>query len=188
MRSIQILVLLCALAIHTIASSLLLASAFQKELGTYLYESLLSVPNIQIYGPAPSLTVHRAPLCSFNIENVHPTDIAEILDLQVRSSSSVPVVYYWSFSMCLLSLFSIVSTDIAEIVTFVSSGNWFAGPFCFQHSVAIRSGHHCAQILHRTLGINASARASLHFYNTKDEVDTFVDALKATVDFLTDRY
>jgi selenocysteine lyase/cysteine desulfurase len=88
MRSIQILVLLCALerAIPTIASSLLLASAFQKELGTYLYESLLSVPNIQIYGPAPSLTVHRAPLCSFNIENIHPTDIVEILDLQVRSS------------------------------------------------------------------------------------------------------
>jgi cysteine desulfurase / selenocysteine lyase len=111
-------------AIPTIASSLLLASAFQKELGTYLYESLLSVPNVQIYGPAPSQTVHRAPLCSFNIENVHPTDIAEILDLQVRSSSSVPVVYYWSFSMCLLSLFSIVSTDIAEIGTFVSSGKF----------------------------------------------------------------
>lgn len=63
-----------------------LTSAFfavQKELGTYLYESLLSVPNVRIYGPAPSQTDHRAPLCSFNIENVHPTDIAEILDLQV---------------------------------------------------------------------------------------------------------
>ncbi|PWZ27210.1 Cysteine desulfurase 1, chloroplastic [Zea mays] len=124
--------------VQKLGADFLVASSHKKELGTYLYESLLSVPNVQIYGPAPSQTVHRAPLCSFNIENVHPTDIAEILDLQ--------------------------------------------------HSVAIRSGHHCAQILHRTLGINASARASLHFYNTKDEVDTFVDALKATVDFLTDRY
>ena len=84
----SILLLLCSIerAIPVIAFSLLLIFAVQKELGTYLYESLLSVPNVQIYGPAPSQTVHRAPLCSFNIENVHPTDIAEILDLQVCSS------------------------------------------------------------------------------------------------------
>jgi hypothetical protein len=57
--------------------------AIQKELGAYLYESLLSVPKVRVYGPAPSQSDHRAPLCSFNVENVHPTDIAEILDLQV---------------------------------------------------------------------------------------------------------
>lgn len=66
-----------------IACSLLFFCAAQKELATYLYESLLSVPNVRIYGPAPSQTDHRAPLCSFNVDNVHPTDIAEILDLQV---------------------------------------------------------------------------------------------------------
>ena len=58
----------------------------------------------------------------------------------------------------------------------------------FQHGIAIRSGHHCAQILHRTLGINASARASLHFYNTKEEVDAFIHGLKATIDFLTSQH
>jgi cysteine desulfurase/selenocysteine lyase len=73
-------------AIPVITFSLLFIFAVQKELGTYLYESLLSVPNVQIYGPAPSQTVHRAALCSFNVENVHPADIAEILDLQVCSS------------------------------------------------------------------------------------------------------
>jgi cysteine desulfurase/selenocysteine lyase len=56
---------------------------YENELATYLYESLIAVPNVRIYGPAPCQTVHRAPLCSFNVENVHPTDIAEILDLQV---------------------------------------------------------------------------------------------------------
>jgi cysteine desulfurase/selenocysteine lyase len=66
-----------------IAFSLLLFSAVQKELATYLYESLLSVPNVRIYGPAPSQTDHRAPLCSFNVENLHPTDIAQILNLPV---------------------------------------------------------------------------------------------------------
>jgi len=58
---------------------------YEKELGSYLYESLISVPNVRIYGPAPSQTDHRAPLCSFNVENVHPTDIAEILDQEVFS-------------------------------------------------------------------------------------------------------
>ncbi|GFY96477.1 NAD(P)-binding Rossmann-fold superfamily protein [Actinidia rufa] len=53
------------------------------ELSNYLYESLLSVPNIRIYGPKPSQTVSRAALCSFNIEDIHPTDIATFLDQQV---------------------------------------------------------------------------------------------------------
>jgi cysteine desulfurase/selenocysteine lyase len=77
----------------------------------------------------------------------------------------------------------------------VPSSIYFSSPcnvilmnYLFQHGVAIRSGHHCAQILHRTLGINASARASLHFYNTKEEVDVFVDALKDTIDFLTSEH
>lgn len=55
----------------------------QVELSNYLYESLRSVPNIRIYGPVPSQTVRRAALCSFNIEDIHPTDIATILDQQV---------------------------------------------------------------------------------------------------------
>ena len=43
--------------------------------------------------------------------------------------------------------------------------------------VAIRSGHHCAQVLMEKLDIVASSRASLYIYNTKEEVDIFVDAL-----------
>lgn len=37
-----------------------------------------------------------------------------------------------------------------------------------QSGVAVRSGHHCTQPLHRELGLNASARASLYFYNNKE--------------------
>lgn len=44
--------------------------------------------------------------------------------------------------------------------------------------VAIRSGHHCAQPLHRYLGINASCRASFAFYNTKHEIDKFIEGLE----------
>ena len=43
--------------------------------------------------------------------------------------------------------------------------------------IAIRSGHHCAQVLMEKLDIVASSRASIYIYNTKEEVDIFVDAL-----------
>ncbi|XP_062171980.1 cysteine desulfurase 1, chloroplastic isoform X2 [Alnus glutinosa] len=106
---------------------------YELELANYLHESLRAVPNIRIYGPVPSGNINRAALCSFNVENIHPTDIATFLDQQ--------------------------------------------------HGVAIRSGHHCAQPLHRCLGVSASARASLYFYNTKEDVDSLVWALKDTVSF-----
>ncbi|KAF2554494.1 hypothetical protein F2Q68_00013068 [Brassica cretica] len=106
---------------------------YEVELAKYLYEKLASVPDVRIYGPRPSESVQRAALCSFNVEGLHPTDLATFLDQQ--------------------------------------------------HGVAIRSGHHCAQPLHRYLGVNASARASLYFYNTKEDVDSFIVALADTVSF-----
>jgi len=50
--------------------------------------------------------------------------------------------------------------------------------------IAIRSGHHCTQPLHRALEINASCRVSFALYNTVEEVDRFlaaVDTVKATM-------
>jgi cysteine desulfurase/selenocysteine lyase len=51
--------------------------------------------------------------------------------------------------------------------------------------IAIRSGHHCTQPLHRILGAAGSARASLYFYNTRAEIDAFIVALKDTIDFFS---
>ena len=44
--------------------------------------------------------------------------------------------------------------------------------------VAIRAGHHCAQPLTKYLKQNATCRASFYFYNTTDDVDRLIDALK----------
>lgn len=52
-----------------------------------------------------------------------------------------------------------------------------------QEGIAIRSGHHCTQPLHRYLNISGSARASLYFYNTFADIDTFIMALKDTITF-----
>lgn len=41
----------------------------------------------------------------------------------------------------------------------------------------IRAGHHCAQPLHDHLGIHSTARASLMFYNTKEEIDRFLESV-----------
>ncbi|MGA9334848.1 MAG: cysteine desulfurase [Rudaea sp.] len=46
-----------------------------------------------------------------------------------------------------------------------------------QEGVAVRSGHHCAHPLMHFFGVPATLRASLAFYNTRDEVDGFVAAL-----------
>ncbi len=52
-----------------------------------------------------------------------------------------------------------------------------------QSGIAIRTGHHCTQPLHRELGISGTARASLYIYNTRGEIDTFVQELKGTIEF-----
>src|SRR5690606_19183950 len=49
------------------------------------------------------------------------------------------------------------------------------------HGVAVRAGQHCAQPLHRELGIAASTRASFYLYNAPAEVDAFADALAAVL-------
>lgn len=52
--------------------------------------------------------------------------------------------------------------------------------------VAIRAGHHCTQPLHRAIGAQSTARASLYFYNTREEIDVFIAALKEAIDFFGD--
>jgi cysteine desulfurase/selenocysteine lyase len=51
--------------------------------------------------------------------------------------------------------------------------------------IAVRSGHHCTQPLHRHLGINASARASLYLYSTATDVDRFIAGLKESIAFFS---
>lgn len=49
--------------------------------------------------------------------------------------------------------------------------------------VAVRAGHHCAQPLLNYLDVPATARASFYFYNTKEDADRLVEAIKATKEF-----
>ncbi len=51
--------------------------------------------------------------------------------------------------------------------------------------VEVRTGHHCAQPLMQRLGISGTVRASIAAYNTKEEVDDFIAALKRVIPILS---
>ena len=72
----------------------------------------------------------------------------------------------------------------ASIVSFVmaSAHAHDIGTIVDRAGVAVRTGHHCAQPLLQRLGLTATARASFGIYNTREEVDTLVEALGAVTE------
>lgn len=46
------------------------------------------------------------------------------------------------------------------------------------YGVSVRSGHHCAQPLMKYLGLNSTCRVSFYIYNTREEIDIFIESLK----------
>jgi len=57
------------------------------------------------------------------------------------------------------------------------------GQFLDDAGIAVRVGHHCAQPLHRRLGVTASTRASTYLYTTTDEVDHFLATMREIAPF-----
>lgn len=95
------------------------------ELTKYALEKMSQIKGIVIYGTKEILK--RGGVISFNFHDVHPHDIATIVD---------------------------------------------------REGIAIRSGHHCAQVLMERLDVAATNRASFYIYNTKDDVDKLIKSLE----------
>jgi len=53
-----------------------------------------------------------------------------------------------------------------------------------KYGVAVRAGHHCAHPLMKRYGVTATVRASIALYNTAEDVDAFLEALKKARSFL----
>ena len=70
----------------------------------------------------------------------------------------------------------------AGIVTFNMKGIFAqdAASYFNKNGIAVRSGNHCAKILINVIGVSESIRASMYFYNTKQEVDKFIEVIKDT--------
>jgi len=56
------------------------------------------------------------------------------------------------------------------------------GTILDQEGIAIRAGHHCAMPVMQRFGVPATARASLAFYNTREEVDALVRAIYKVIE------
>ena len=98
-------------------------AAHERELVGHALEKLAAIEGMTIYGPMDE----RAGVISFTLADIHPHDLATILD---------------------------------------------------HEGVAIRAGHHWAQPLMRRLNVSATARASFYVYNTEEDVDALVAALR----------
>ncbi|QLH04341.1 cysteine desulfurase [Nitrosopumilus oxyclinae] len=94
------------------------------ELTKYAIEKLSEVKGLHIYGTKD--ISKRGGVISFNFSDVHPHDVAQIIDGE---------------------------------------------------GIAVRSGHHCAQVLMERLNVAATSRASFYIYNTKQDIDILVNSL-----------
>ncbi|HFB62305.1 MAG TPA: aminotransferase class V-fold PLP-dependent enzyme, partial [Bacteroidetes bacterium] len=76
--------------------------------------------------------------------------------------------------------------DKAAVVSFLVNGihPYDLGMLLDQMGIAVRTGHHCAEPLMDFYGIPGTVRASFALYNTLEEVDIFVDAVKKAVGML----
>ena len=99
--------------------------AIEKDLVDYALPKLREMPFIELYG-CDSKRANKTGIITFNVKDVHPHDVASILDSQ---------------------------------------------------GVAVRAGHHCAQPLMKYLRQNATCRASFYLYNTREDVDRWLEAL-----------
>ena len=94
------------------------------DITKYALKRMSELKQIKLYGDTDIR--NRGGIISFNLGDIHPHDLATILN---------------------------------------------------DHGIAIRSGHHCAQILMEKLDVSATSRASFYIYNTKEEINIFINAL-----------
>lgn len=74
----------------------------------------------------------------------------------------------------------------ASVISFVMEGlhPFDIGTILDQFGIAVRTGHHCTQPLVAHYGLKGTVRASFAFYNTKQEIDEFIKALKRAIKML----
>jgi cysteine desulfurase / selenocysteine lyase len=103
------------------------------------------------------------------------------LDWPAVAAHEADLLAYATERLSTVSGLSIIGTAThkASVVSFVLQGVHAhdVGTIVDQAGVAVRTGHHCTQPVMDFFGIPATARASMVFYNTREEVDALVSAL-----------
>ena len=92
------------------------------------------------------------------------------------------LLVYATEGLCSVPGLTLIGTapDKAGVLSFVLDGRRTedVGAALDKEGIAVRSGHHCAQPILRRFGLEATVRASLAPYNTKEDIDDLVTALK----------
>ncbi len=100
------------------------------------------------------------------IENIHDKEIG--------------LKRYMVEKMSKLKNITIYNKDIQNgIITFNVEGVFAqdVAAYLNKHNICVRVGNHCAKILSEVLGVKNTCRASLYFYNTKEEIDKLIEKL-----------
>ena len=79
------------------------------------------------------------------------------------------------------------SNDKAGVISFNVKGQhpFDVGTLLDKYGIAVRTGHHCTQPLMQCLNIQGTIRISFAIYNTKQEIDFFIDKLKKVITMLS---
>lgn len=110
---------------------------------------------------------------NIGIENIEKYE-HEIKEYAIKRMKEVEgLVIYNEDSEAGIVSFNLKGVFAQDLATFLNS-----------KGIAVRSGQHCAKLLHTFLGELATCRASFYFYTTKEEIDALVEALKKGGDFL----
>lgn len=78
------------------------------------------------------------------------------------------------------------AAEKAGVISFNVKGQhpFDVGTLLDQYGIAVRTGHHCTQPLMNLLGVSGTVRISFAVYNTKEEIDFFIEKLKKVVNML----
>ncbi len=110
------------------------------------------------------------------------------LDLEAIQSYEHTLLEYAQDQLLQIEGLRIIGTasEKASVISFVVDGihPFDIGTLLDKQGIAVRTGHHCTQPLMDFFEIPGTVRASFAFYNTQEEVDVFVKALKRSVEML----
>lgn len=127
---------------------------------------LLGEPNVGGVGLMAAIKYLKA----LGMENVktHEQTLTEYTLKRMRECEKITVYGPGdSSARCGIISFNVKGFDSHEVAMFLDS-----------YGIMVRSGYHCAQPLHQRLRIPSSVRASFYIYNTREEVDRFIEVLK----------
>ena len=103
---------------------------------------------------------------NIGIDNIYKHEV-ELKNYMIEKLKEIPHV-------------NIISNSDSGIVTFNVEGIFpqDVAVYLDKYKICVRAGNHCAKILKNETKVNNTVRASLYMYNTKDEIDKFVDLLR----------